>query len=518
MFSNVHLIWNSGKLIVCYDDNRITIDGDTALSFTEDVNKRYESYGWHVQTVEDVNDLEGLYTAMNNAKMELSKPSIIKIRTIIGQGSRNEGTSGVHGAPLGAADVAHVKKHYGFDPEQSFYVSPEVSQFYQSFKAKGEEIEATWNELFASYKAKFPDLAREYERRLRRELPEDWKNRLPSYTAPETKLLATRHRSEQVLNSIADIFTELVGGSADLTPSNLTNLKCSEDHQRDNPGGRYIRFGVREHAMAAICNGLFAYGFFRPYCASFLNFIGYALGSVRVSALSRFGIIYVMTHDSIGLGEDGPTHQPVEMLEYLRCTPNLLTIRPADANETAGAYEVALERVHTPAVLCLSRQVTVNVEGTSRDKVKLGAYVILDLPYVGKNRPDLIIVSTGTELQLAVHVAKVLAETCMIGVRVVSMPCCELFDEQVIEYQVEVFPVGSPVMSIEAAGTRSWSKYAHASFGIDTYGHSAPAPAVFDYFGFGVPNLVENAKNVLKFYNGMDAPSLTLRPKMFRPA
>ena len=265
----------------------------------------------------------------------------------------------------------------------------------------------------------FPDLAREYKRRNKRELPISFESLLPKYSETDTKLLATRHRSEQVLNSLAGDMPEIIGGSADLTPSNLTNLKCSQDFQKDTPHGRYIRFGVREHAMAAISNGIFAYGFYRPYCASFLQFIGYALGSVRVSALSGFGVIYIMTHDSIGLGEDGPTHQPIEMLASLRSTPNLLTIRPADANETVGAYEIAMKSVNTPSVICLSRQNTPNVLGTSKDSVKLGAYVIADLTPsdCSSLKPDLILVSTGSEVALALDTAKALFEADRVFVR-----------------------------------------------------------------------------------------------------
>lgn len=294
------------------------------------------------------------------------------------------------------------------------------------------------------------------------------------------------------MNAIAESVPELIGGSADLSPSNLTVLKCSGDFQKHTPSGRYIRFGVREHGMAAISNGLFAYGGVRPFCATFLNFVGYALGSIRLSALSKFGVIYVMTHDSIGLGEDGPTHQPIEMLETLRAIPNLYTLRPCDGPETAGAYEVAMEHHETPSVICLSRQGTPKLVGTSAEKVKLGGYVINEMGASGL--PKLILVSTGTEVALAVKVAEKLHEEQKINVRVVSMPCCELFDKQSNEYRLEVFPHGCPVMSIEAAGTCGWQKYAHASVGIDTFGASAPGSHLYAHFGLTEDNLLQKAK------------------------
>jgi transketolase len=500
-------------LIVLYDDNHITIDGDTDLSFTEDVNARYVAYGWHVQTVADGNDIDAIRVAVAAAQAETGRPSIIKIRTIIGFGSTKQGTHGTHGAPLGAADIAHVKKTFSFDPEQSFVVLEDVLEYYRASAAKGVGAEADWEAKLAQYGQQHPELAADLARRMRGELPADWKKGLPTYSHTEAKAAATRNRSEEVLNALAGVLPELVGGSADLTGSNLTNLKCSGDFQKDTPAGRYIRFGVREHGMAAICNGMYAYGGLRPFCATFLNFIGYAMGSVRVSALSRFGLLYVMTHDSIGLGEDGPTHQPVEMLECLRALPNFLTMRPADGNETVGAYVVALERAGTPTCISLSRQAAPTVEGTSADLVAKGAYVILNAG-AAKARPDLVLVSTGTELAMTVAVAKELAAE--LSVRVVSMPCCELFDEQPLDYQLEVFPEGAPVMSIEAGGINGWFKYAHAPFGMETYGASAPAGPLFNLFGFTVPNLTARAKEVVAFYGAAGAPSLMKYPRFPR--
>lgn len=378
----------------------------------------------------------------------------------------------------------------------------------RSCVAEGDKAELAWNEAFSAYATAHPALAADYMRRVAGELPTDWKTKLPVYSAADTKAVATRNRSEEVLNVIAAELPELMGGSADLSSSNLTILKCSGDFQKDNHIGRYLRFGVREHAMAAICNGLYAHGAIRPFCATFLNFLGYATGSLRISGLSRFGVLYIMTHDSIGLGEDGPTHQPIEMLEWCRALPNLLTIRPADGNETVGGYVIAIERSATPTVLSLTRQGVPTVEGTSAEKVALGAYVIGNYGPVA-DKPKLILIGTGSELYLAVATAKTLAAADNVSVRVVSMPCTELFDEQALEYKLSVFPAGSPVMSIEAAGTKGWSQYAHAPFGIkDQYGLSAPAGKIYNHFGFTEANLAARARDVIAFYSKREAPSL----------
>lgn len=345
--------------------------------------------------------------------------------------------------------------------------------------------------------------------------PVGWKENLPTYSVNEAKVVATRNRSEEVLNHFALKFPELFGGSADLTGSNLTALRCTGDFQKDTPVGRYVRYGVREHAMCAISNGLAAHGGFRPFCATFLNFIGYALGAVRVTALSHFGVLFIMTHDSIGCGEDGPTHQPIEMLESLRALPNLNTIRPADGNEVVGAYCLSFESVKTPTVIVLSRQAAPTIDGTSSEKVAIGGYIVNEFGPLN-SKISLILIGTGTELQLAVAVAKKLADTDSIRVRVVSMPCVELFEQQSVEYQLDVFPVGSPVMSIEAASTCGWRKFAHAPFGIDCYGLSAPGPAVMEHFGFSEKNLIEKSREVIAFYSEVigGAPSLINYPRI----
>ncbi len=322
---------------------------------------------------------------------------------------------------------------------------------------------------------------------------------------------ATRQFSEQCLNTLASLLPEIIGGSADLTPSNLTALKCSGDFQKNSPGGRYLRFGVREHGMAAICNGLFAYGGFRPFCATFLNFAGYALGAIRLSALSRFGVMYIMTHDSIGLGEDGPTHQPIEMLESLRAMPNINVFRPADSNEVAAAYLMAIHSRATPSVICCSRMAVTSLEASSAEKACLGAYAV-----VSSQEPQLILIGTGSEVSLCVEAAKVLVEQHGLAVRVVSMPCQEIFLQQPIEYQRKVLPGDIPTLSVEASSIHGWHQFAHQSIGMTTYGLSAPYDDLYDYFGFTAVNVVEVASSLLNFYKGRPVPGLRDRPELPR--
>jgi len=494
-----------GKLIVLYDDNHITIDGETELSFTEDVVKRYDAYGWHTQIVDDANNLNAMRDAILAAQSD-DRPSIIKIRTVIGHGSLAQGTEKVHGTPLGAADLQQVKRLFGFNPDECFAVADDVRAVYH----KSNDDRDHWEVMMEEYTQQFPDLAADFRRRLRRELPAGWKDQLPRFPVEqETAAIATRSHSEKVLNAIANVVPDFAGGSADLTPSNLTALKCTTDFQPENPSGRYFHFGVREHGMAAICNGMFAHGGIRPFCATFLNFISYALGAVRLSALSRFGVTYVMTHDSIGLGEDGPTHQPIETLETLRAMPNMLVFRPGDGNETTGSYICALENPQSPSVLALSRQAAPALVGTSPEKVAFGGYVVQEF---GNTPPSLIIASTGTELSLSVKVAKKLAEEG-ISSRVVSMVCWRLFDQQPLEYQLSVFPDGVPVFSMEASTPHGWQKYAHSAYGINGFGLSAPGGKVYEHFGLTVDNLVKCSKEVIGFYAGKQVLSLVGSPR-----
>lgn len=501
-----------GRLIVLYDDNKITIDGSTDLSFTEDVGKRYESYGWQVLTVEDVEtNLQGLREAVEAAKTETDKPTLIKIRTTIGYGSLNEGSASTHGAPLKADDLSQAKTaRYGL-ADEAFSVVDDVKEFYTN---RAKEVEAKcdeWQTLYASYKEAHPDKAAELERRFNNEIPAAAIDALPTFEFGKDKALATRQYSQACIGAIAPILPEIMGGSADLTPSNLTALACSGDFQKATPEGRYLRFGVREHGMAAICNGLFAYGGVRPFCATFLNFAGYALGSIRVAALSKFGILYVMTHDSIGLGEDGPTHQPVEMIESLRSMPNIHVFRPADANETNAAYRIALEKHTTPSVICCSRHTLPAIEQSSVEKASKGAYTIIG-GNIALADTDLILIGTGSEVCHCVDAVAELADQG-IKVRVVSMPCQEIFLEQSEDYQRSVLPGNVPTLSVEASGIHGWHRFSHDQIGMTRFGLSAPAGDLFKKFGFTKDNVVAKGKALVNFYKKAGTvPDLSLRP------
>ncbi|KAJ3343036.1 Transketolase [Gonapodya sp. JEL0774] len=496
-----------GNLIVLYDDNKIQIDGSTELAFTEDVNKRFESYGWHTDVVADGdNDFEGLAKAIEAAVAIKNKPSLIRVRTTIGFGSKLQGTEKVHGSPLAAADLAEAKKKFGFDPEKFFSVDQDVYEFYAKIAETGAAAEKGWNALLDKYTQTFPAEGAEFKRRLKGELPKDWKNALPKYD-PSGPALGTRKTSENVINAIALVLPEFIGGSADLTHSNYTIWKGAKEFQPNGSklgdySGRYFRFGVREHGMAAICNGIAAYGGIIPFGATFLNFIMYAAGAVRLSALSKLQVLYIMTHDSIGLGEDGPTHQPVEAIPYCRATPNLLTFRPADGNETAGAYVAALENTHGPSVFALSRQNLPQLAGSSIEKVAHGAYIVTE-----DKDAQVVLVGTGSEVSLMLDTAKLLA-TEGVKSRVVSAPCLELFERQPLEYQNSVLGGGIPVVSAEAAHTFGWQKWAHASYGVETFGASAPAPAVYKHFGLVPEVMCERVKKVLNFYAKHPVPEL----------
>ncbi|KAF9897269.1 Transketolase, partial [Lobosporangium transversale] len=488
-----------GKLIALYDDNHISIDGDTEVSFTEDVAKRFEAYGWHVVVVNDGNsDLEAIANAIEEAKKVTDKPTLIKIRTIIGFGSMIQGTEKVHGSPLKADDIAQLKKAMGFNPEESFVVPQSTYDIYHSKAAKGTALNQEWDALLEKYNAEYPELGAQLKRRLNKELPQDWTSALPRFT-PADKPVATRKLSEAVLNKVADLLPELMIGSADLTGSNLTRWKTAVDFQPENTGighysGRYLRYGVREHGMSAIMNGLDAYGGIIPAGATFLNFISYASGAVRLSALSGHRVIYIMTHDSIGLGEDGPTHQPIETMAMIRATPNLVDLRPADGNETSGAYLFAISTKDRPSVLALTRQDLPQLEGSSVEKTLHGGYVLQEV-----EGADVTLVGTGSEVSLCVDAAKLLTEKG-IKARVVSMPSTTLFDEQSHDYRASVLIDGVPTVSVEAMTTFGWDRYAHESIGIDTFGASGPYKEVYKHFGL-VPDVVASkVEKIVAFY------------------
>lgn len=505
--------WGLGKLIVFYDDNHISIDGGTELSFTEDVEQRFKAYGYHTQYVAaGDNDLEGIARAIQVAQGVTDKPSLIRIKTTIGIGSHVQGTAKAHGAPLGPDSLAAVKAHFGLDPAQHFAIPEDVLAYYRAVGGTGAGHVTHWDGLLQSYRQTYPDLAAEFQRRLEGRLPDNWAACLPTF-GPDAKPAATRKISETVLMHIANTLPELMGGSADLTPSNLTKWKGSVDFQRPSqlgsPAGRYVRFGVREHGMFAIANGLDAYGLLIPFTSTFLNFISYGLGAVRLAALSHHRVLYIMTHDSIGLGEDGPTHQPVETLAALRAMPNLCVFRPADGNEVSGAYKVAIENRRGPSVLALSRQNVAPLAGTSIEMVAQGAYIVKD---AGSGAtPDIILVGTGSELELCFAAEKVL-QSQSLNVRIVSMPCCELFDAQPLQYQLSVLPAAVPVISIEAGSTFGWQKYAHASIGLDSFGASGPYEQVYAKFGITTEALVSKSLKLAKFYKSHPVPNLRESP------
>jgi transketolase len=486
-----------GKLIALYDDNHISIDGSTDIAFTEDVSKRFEAYGWHVQHVADGNsDLEGIEKAIAAAKAVTDKPSLIKVTTTIGYGSPNKAnTAGVHGAALGGDEVKATRENLGWEYEP-FVVPDDALAHFRKAVEKGAQAESEWQETLAQYKSKYPQEAAEFEQLISGKLPEGWEKSLPTYT-PEDKALATRKYSELTLNALAPVVTSLIGGSADLTHSNLTNLKVSGDFQKGHYENRNLRFGVREHGMGAICNGIALHGSgLIPYGATFLVFTDYMRNAIRLSALSEARVIWVMTHDSIGLGEDGPTHQPVEHVASLRAIPNLTVIRPADGNETSGAYKVAIESTHTPTLLALSRQALPVLAGSSIENTTKGAYVLSD----SDGTPDIILIGTGSEVQLCVKAADVLRGEGK-KVRVVSMPSWELFEQQDAAYKESVFPKSvRKRLSVEAGTSMGWCRYTTdegASISVDTFGASAPDKVVFEKYGFTVDNVVAKAKELL---------------------
>lgn len=488
-----------GKLIALYDDNHISIDGSTDVSFTEDVGKRFEAYGWHVQHVEDGNtDLEAIAKAIDAAKAVTDKPSLIKVTTTIGYGSPNKAnTADVHGAALGGDEVKATRDKLGWEyPE--FEVPEDALKHFRKAVDRGADLEAQWNKAWADYQAKYPQEAGEFERFTSNKLPEGWEDALPTYK-PEDKALATRKTSEMTLNALAPVLPELIGGSADLTHSNYTLLKGFGDFQKGQYANRNLRFGVREHGMGSICNGIALHGSgLIPYCATFLVFADYMRAAIRLSALSQAGVIYVMTHDSVALGEDGPTHQPVETIASLRAIPNLLVIRPADGNETSGAYKVAIKAAseNRPTLMAFSRQNLPQLAGSTIDNVAKGAYILSD----SDGTPDIIIIGTGGELHLCVDAAQKLQAEGK-KVRVVSMPCWELFDEQDEAYRESVLPKAvTKRLVVEAASSFGWCRYLGnegAMISIDRFGVSAPGNVALEKFGYTVDNVVAKAKALL---------------------
>jgi transketolase len=486
-----------GKLIALYDDNHISIDGSTDIAFTEDVSKRFEAYGWHTLHVEKGNtDLDAIAKAIEEAKAVTDKPTMIKVTTTIGYGSPNMAdTAGVHGSPLGGDEINLTRESLGWNYGDFEVPEDALSHMRQAIE-RGASYQAEWEESLAAYRTKYPEDAALFERMLTGELPENWADALPTYS-PDDKAIATRKTSEATLNALAPAVPELIGGSADLTKSNNTFMKVSGDYQKGAYENRNIRFGVREHGMAAICNGIALHNSgLIPYCATFLVFADYMRAAIRLSALSQAGVIYVLTHDSIGLGEDGPTHQPVETIASLRAIPNLTVIRPADGTETSGAYKVAIANRKTPTLMAFSRQGLPQIAGASIDSVAKGAYIISDC----EGTPDLILIGTGSELQLCVRAAEQLTQAGK-QVRVVSMPSWELFDAQDTAYQESVLPKAvTKRLAVEAGITMGWCRYVGNKgdvIGVDRFGASAPGGIVMEKFGFTVENVVARANALL---------------------
>jgi transketolase len=483
-----------GKLIWIYDDNLISLDGPTALSYNDDVLERFKAYHWHTQRVTDGNDLAAIETAIENAKSETERPSIIAVRTIIGYGSPKAGTNKVHGEALGAEAVAATKKFFGFPEDQNFYVPDDALANWRKAIERGAELEARWTKHFEGYKSANPELAAEFERTQKDVRKDGWEKKIPSF--PAAKPQATRNAGGAVMNAIAEVVPELFGGAADLTSSTKTIFKPGESFHVD-PTGRNVFFGVREFGMCAAVNGMAAHGGLVPFGSTFFTFSDYCKPAIRLAALMKIRSLFVFTHDSIGLGEDGPTHQPVEHLMMLRAVPDLTDFRPADANETAACWRLALER-KGPSFFALSRQDLPIIDPATHDayaNVSKGAYVLQDA-----TNPQIILIGTGSELWTAVDAAKLLAAEG-IAARVVSFPSWKIFEEQSAAYKASVLPAGVPKVSVEAGATLGWWKYVGTDgdvIGLDRFGASAPGPIVLEKLGFSAANVAAHAKKLVK--------------------
>ena len=499
-----------GNLTVIYDDNKISIEDDTNIALSEDTAKRYEAYGWHVQVVEGGEDVTAIMAALDAARTETDRPSFILLRTIIGFPAPNKMNTGkAHGAALGDDEVAEVKKILGFDPDKSFDVEPEVLAHTRSVADRGKQIRAAWDESFDSWAKDYPDRKALLDRAKNYELPDGWTDALPSWD-PDPKGVATRKASGEVLNSLADVLPELWGGSADLAESNNTTMKGADSFGPESaatkewaatPYGRTLHFGVREHAMGAILNGIVLHGPTRPYGATFLVFSDYMRPPVRLAALQNLPVTYVWTHDSIGLGEDGPTHQPVEQLAALRAIPGLVVLRPGDANETAAAWRAILSQHSAPVGLALTRQNLPVLEGTKEkaaDGVAKGAYVLADS---SAGLPEVVLIATGSELQLVVEARKIL-EADGVATRVVSMPSQELFEAQDQSYRDQVIPPAVKArVAVEAGIAQPWYRYAGDAgeiVSIEHFGASADYQTLFKEFGFTAAAVVAAARRSLE--------------------
>ncbi len=489
-----------GNLIYLYDDNQISIDGSTSLSFTEDVSKRFEAYGWHVTSVDDGNDLDGLDEAIRAARDDhAERPSLIRVKTHIGFGSPNkQDTAEAHGSPLGEEEVKLSKQRLGWDPEKQFFIPDDALKHFRKAHDQGKKWESLWHTMFERFDKHHADAAKELKNMLARNYGDEWKKAIPVF-GPDTGSMATREASGKVLSAIVPHLPTLVGGSADLTPSNNTLVNGLGEFQYDSYSGRYFRFGVREHAMGSILNGLALTDGMIPYGGTFMIFSEYMRPPIRLAAIMGIRPIYVYTHDSIGLGEDGPTHQPVEQLASLRSIPNITVIRPADANEVAVAWRVAIEHTTGPVVLALTRQKIPLIDRTKfapAENLTKGAYVLAEYGSV----PEIILIGTGSEVQHVIGAYEQLVKE-QITVRVVSMPSWELFERQPKEYREKILPASAKCrLAVEAGSPMGWQKYvgdSGAVIGITTFGHSAPGDVVMKNYGFTVENVVKKAKELL---------------------
>ena len=482
-----------GKLIVLYDDNLISLDGPTELSFTEDVTKRFEGYHWHVQMVHDGNDLEAIENAILAAKAETTRPSLIRVRTVIGYGSPKAGTQKVHGEALGPEATKETKRNLGWPEDKSFYVPDEARAEWDKCKERGQKARKEWEAKYAEYKKAYPELSVQYDRTTSMELAAGWQSALPTF--PPDKPVATRNAGQVVMNAIAKVVPELFGGAADLTSSTKTIFKDSPSFHVD-PRGRNVFFGVREFGMMAAVNGMAAHGGIIPFGSTFFTFSDYCRSALRMGALQSSHSLYIFTHDSVGLGEDGPTHQPVEHLMALRAIPQLTDFRPADANETTACWRLALER-HSASFMALSRQdlpVLDNEKYKVQEGARKGAYV---LEAHGK---DIVLVATGSEVSLILKAALELKDAG-INATVVSMPSFKIFEEQDDAYKLSIFPHGVPKIAVEAGATMGWWKYIGregVAVGIDRFGASAPGPIALEKLGISVAVVVEHAKKLVK--------------------
>ncbi len=512
-----------GKLIYLYDDNKISLAGATNLTFSENVGTRFEAYDWQVQRVDDGNDLDALQAALENARADTTRPSLIIVRTHIGFGSpKKQDSFEAHGSPLGADEVKATKKNLGFPEEPAFFIPGEALEHFREALDKGSAQEQEWNAKFSAYASAYPELAREFQMILRGEKPEGWDADIPTFK-PDEKGISTRVAGGQILNALAKHLPNIIGGSADLDPSTMTALKGMGDFEPsdiahgDMQGsvgggwsyaGRNIHYGVREHAMGAAANGMALHGGILPFTATFFTFSDYMRPAMRLAALMEQHVIFVFTHDSIALGEDGPTHQPVEHLAALRAIPNLSVIRPADANETAVAWRVAVEHARNPTALVLTRQNVPTLDRSayaSAENLVRGAYILSDAaPSTAlRTEPDIILIGTGSEVQLVVGAQKKLAEEG-IRARVVSMPSWDLFEQQSKEYRDSVFPPNVRArLAVEAGVAQGWSKYVGDKgdvLSIERFGASAPYQVLFEKFGYTVENVVARAKEMLSEY------------------